>query len=58
MSDDSFFTTDTVVQPEVKKKSISYQRLKTQKHSVSINLFFGGFPFYEDFNRQFTYVVF
>ena len=34
------------------KKIISYQRLKTQKHSVSISLFCSGFSFYEHFNRQ------
>ena len=39
-------------------KTISYLRLKTQKHLVSIGLSYSGFSFYEHFNRQFTYAVF
>ena len=41
---------------------ISYQRLKTQKPSVSLGLSYFGFTFYEHFNRQitrqFTYLLF
>ena len=40
------------------KKYISFERLKTQKHLVSIGLAFSGFTFYEHFNKQFTYAVF
>ena len=36
MSDKICFTTGTVVRREVKKNYISYRRLKTRKHSVSI----------------------
>ena len=36
MSDESCFTKDKIVRREVKNKIISYRRLKTQKHSVSI----------------------
>ena len=39
-------------------KAASYRRLKNYKHSVSIGLSCSGFPFYEHFNRQFTYAVF
>ena len=52
--DESCFRTDTVVRREV-KKTISYRRVKTQKHLVSIGLPCSAFPFYEHFNRQFTY---
>ena len=37
---------------------ISYRRLKTQKHSVSIGLPCCGISFYEHFNRQFNYAGF
>ena len=58
MSDESCFTTDTVIRREVKKKFIRYGRLETQNHSVSIGLSCSGFSFYEYFNRQFTNAVF
>ena len=57
ISDENCFTKYTVVQREV-KKNISYQRLKTQKHSVPIGLSCSDFSFYEPFNRRFTYAVF
>ena len=41
---------------KLNKSFISYQSLKTQKHSVSIGFFYSGF--YEQFNRKFTYTVF
>ena len=45
--------------PDIKlTKTISYLRLKTQKHLVSICLSCTGFSFYEHFNRQSTYTVF
>ena len=37
---------------------ISYQRLKTHKHLVSIGLSCSSFTFYEYFNRKITYAVF
>ena len=37
---------------------VSYQRLKTKKHSVSIGLCCSGFSFHGHLNRQFTYAVF
>ena len=43
---------------KLKKSFASYQRLKTDKHSVSIDLPCSGFSFYERFNRQFTCAVF
>ena len=43
---------------KLKKFFISYRRLKTQKHSVSISLFCSGFSFYEHFNKLFTEAVF
>ena len=58
MSDQSCFTTGTIVRREDKKKFISYQGLRTNKHSVSIGLFCSGFSFYEHFNRKFAYAVF
>ena len=39
MSDKSCLITDTGARREVKKVFVSYRRLKTQKHSVSIGLF-------------------
>ena len=58
MPDESYFTTGTVVRHEVKNIIISYRRLKTQKHLVSIGLPYSSFSFYEPFNRQFTDAVF
>ena len=49
---------DTFVRYEVKKNILSYQRLKTQKHLVSIGLSGSGFSCCERFIRQFTYPVF
>ena len=44
VSDKDCFATDTVVRRELKKKLfISYQRLKTQKHSISIGIYCFGF---------------
>ena len=43
---------------KLEKDIISYRRLKTQKHSVSIGFSCFGFYFHEHFNRQFTYAVF
>ena len=37
---------------------VSYQRLKTKKHSVSMGLCCSGFSFHGHLNRQFTYAVF
>ena len=37
---------------------VSYQRLKTKKHSVSMGLCRSGFSFHGHLNRQFTYAVF
>ena len=53
MFDESCFTTDTIVQREI-KEFISYQRLKTQKHSVRKGLSRSWFSFYEHCIRQFT----
>ena len=39
---------------KLSKFFISYRRLKTQKHLVSIDVFCSGIYFYEHFNRQFT----
>ena len=50
MSDKSCFTTDTVIQFEVKKLFISYQRRKSQKHLVRIGLSCFGFSFCDYFN--------
>ena len=57
MFDESYFTTNTVVRVKL-IFFITYRRLKTQKHSVSIGLSGSGFSFYEHFNRQLTYAVF
>ena len=43
MSEESCFTTNAVLRREVKKKFISCQRLKSQKHLVSIGLSCSGF---------------
>lgn len=56
MSDESCSTSNSVSRCEV-KKNISCQRLKAQKHSVSIGLSSFGFPFQEHLNRKFTYAV-
>ena len=53
MFDESCFTTDTIVQREI-KEFISYRRLKTQKHSVRKGLSRSWFSFYEHCIRQFT----
>ena len=42
MSDKGCFTTDTVVRREV-KKTVHYRCLETQKHSVSICLYYFNF---------------
>ena len=57
MSDESCFTTETVVRREVEKKKISFQCLKTQKHSVSIGLC-TVFSFNEHFHKQLINAVF
>ena len=57
MSDESCFTTDTIVSCEVNFFFISCRRFKTHKHLVSIDFSCSGF-FYGHFNRQFTYAVF
>ena len=57
MSNKSCFTTDTVVRREV-NFFLSYPRLKTQKHAVSVDLSNSSFSFHEHFNRQLTYAVF
>ena len=45
--------------PDVKLTNYKWLRcLKTQKHSVSMDLSCSGFSFYEHFSRQFTYSVF
>ena len=54
----NFSTKDSVVWHEFKYIYISYQHLKTQKHSVCLGLSCSGFSFNEHFNRQFTYAVF
>ena len=60
MSDKNSLTTDRFVWREVKLKRtfIRYQRLKTQMHSLSVDLSGSGFSFYRNFNGQFTYAVF
>ena len=40
------------------RKIISYRRLKTQKHSLRIDLSCSSFSFYEHFNKKLTFVVF
>ena len=57
MSDEFCITTDTVTRHEV-KKTLSYRRLKIQKHMVNIGLSCSGFSFYGHFNKQFNYGVF
>ena len=52
MPDKSCFRTDEVVRREIKEKIISYWRLKTRKHSISVGLSCSGFSFYEHVNRH------
>ena len=56
ISDEICFSKNTVVRRYF-KKNISYRRIKTQKHSVSIELPYSG-SFYEHFYIQLTYAVF
>ena len=58
MSNKSCFMTDKAVRREVQRVFVSYQRFKTHRHSVNIGLFYSGFSFYEQFNRQFIEAVF
>ena len=55
MSDESCFRTDRTVRRQF---FISYQRLKTRKHLVSICFYRSGFSFYEHFNMQITEAFF
>ena len=57
ISDESCFTTDTFVPPEVKKLQVT-DVLKTYKHYVGIDFFCSGFSSYEHFNRQYDYAIF
>ena len=50
MSDEGCVTTQALVWPIVEKEIVSYYRLKTQKHSVSIGLYCFGI-LYEHSNR-------
>ena len=60
MSDENCFMTDTAVRREIKKKFfISYRRLKTQKHSVSIGHFRSVFfmnILIDNLQRRFFYI--
>ena len=57
ISDKRCFTMDTVVQREV-NFVLRYPRLKTLKHSVSMDLSCPSFSFNEHFNGQFAYIHF
>ena len=57
MFDESCFATDRDVRREV-KNFLSHRRLKTHRHSISIQRSSSGFSFYEHINRQFTHTVF